>query len=872
MVIVGFSVAIIAITAFAETFYDDNVEEYVLTVNNEQLHFVAQPQAGYVLKMREDIGSMNSTSRFLKSAGDVQISPIRGLGRKGVSIIYNERPSEENSKTIKSLRAHSEVQYAAPLFSSNGETVAIIPEIVVRVKPGTEIEQIQTICETAGCKIIKRMEFTEQEYLIEVLGIDAAAVFDALEKLNEISFVEWAAPNTAFQPKLDDQAVADDSASGIRLQDTTAGQDANIPGVFPNDEYFPLQWHLHNTGQSGGTPGADIRAPEAWEITTGDPNIVVAIQDCGVDSNHPDLADNLVGGYDFYDNDDQPDPALDHWGNAHGTCCGGLIAAKGNNGIGVTGVTWNCKIMPIRIWWRYDDGTTYWITEADTATAFRWTANKGADVLSNSWTFGTTPTSIFQSAIADITRTGGIGRGGKGCIVLFCAGNDSGPLPYPDRYPEVISVGATDHNDVQCYYSNYGPELDLVAPSSAGVGESQLTSAGGRGWLWTTDIYGPEGYNSRPGYPYAEVLDYGLFQGTSGACPIAAGVAALILSVDPNLTNLEVQRILYRSAHDLGEPGWDRYYGWGRVDARAAVEMALNPPPPIYVDDDATNDPGPGDPIINDPNENGSAEHPFDSIQKAINFALDTEKIAVLAGRYTGEGNRDIDLGGKILTIRSEAGPATCIIDCQGLGRGFNFHSGEGSDSVLEGFTIINGKSDNGGAISCMNNSSPTIRNCIFSRNSALGLGGAVSNSESAATLINCTFHANTDMFGGGAVCNIAEGMIITNCIIRGNKPGEIYSFGTMNVTYSNISGGFTGEGNIDTDPLFADADNSDYHLKSETGRWDTNSESWIKDDLTSPCIDTGDPNSPIANEPEPNGGRINMGAYGGTSEASKSP
>ena len=94
-------------------------------------------------------------------------------------------------------------------------------------------------------------------------------------------------------------------------------------------------------------------------------------------------------------------------------------------------------------------------------------------------------------------------------------------------------------------------------------------------------------------------------------------MAALILSVNPNLTNLEVKRILYRSAHDLGEPGWDEYYGWGRVDARAAVEMALNLTP-LYVDDNATNDPGPGDPNISDPNENGSVEHPFDSIQKAI--------------------------------------------------------------------------------------------------------------------------------------------------------------------------------------------------------------------------------------------------------------
>jgi hypothetical protein len=598
---------------------------------------------------------------------------------------------------------------------------------------------------------------------------------------------------------------------------------------------------------------------------------VVAVIDGGVDSIHPDLIDNLVPGYDFYDSDDLPDPALDHWGNAHGTCCGGLIAAQGNNGFGVTGVTWNCKIMPIRIWWRHDDGTTYWITEADTATAFRWTANKGADVLSNSWGFGTTPTPIFQSAIADVTRDGGIGRDGKGCIVLFAAGNDSGPLTYPRRYPEVIAVGATDHNDVRCYYSNYGPELDLVAPSSAGVGESELTSAGGRGWLWTTDIYGPAGYNSRPGYPHPEVLDYGLFQGTSGACPIAAGVAALILSVDPNLTNLEIKRILYRSAHDLGEPGWDQYYGWGRVDARAAVEMALNPPP-IYVDDDATNDPGPGDSNINDPNENGSAEHPFDSIQKAINNALDTEEIVILTGKYAGEGNRDIDFGGKILNIRSEAGPAACVIDCQGLGRGFNFHNGEGRDSVLEGFTIINGKSDSGGAISFMNKSSPTIRNCIFSNNIATVVGGAVNNAEGAAALINCTFHANKDLLGGGAIGNFSNGMLITNCILRNNEPGEIYSFGTIDVTYSNISGGFAGEGNIDADPLFADADKGDYHLKSQSGRWDPAGGNWVVDVMASPCIDAGDPNSPVGDEPEPNGGRINMGAYGGTPEASKSP
>lgn len=146
-----------------------------------------------------------------------------------------------------------------------------------------------------------------------------------------------------------------------------------------------------------------------------------------------------------------------------------------------------------------------------------------------------------------------------------------------------------------------------------------------------------------------------------------------------------------------------------------------------------------------------------------------------------------------------------------------------------------------------------------------------MNNAEGAAALINCTFYANKDLLGGGAISNFSNGMVITNCILMGNEPGEILSYGTIDVTYSNISGGFTGEGNIDADPLFADAENGDYHLKSQTGRWDPNSQSWVQDDVTSPCIDAGDPNSDWASETWPHGGRINMGAYGGTREASMS-
>ena len=551
-------------------------QEYVLTVANEQLRFVAQPEAGYVVKTQEKTGGISILSGTLSFLASEDATPIRGPDRDGIWVVERQQPASEIEKTIKMLRADRQIEYAAPLFSSNGETVAVIPEIVIRVYPAVDARGVHFLCQSLNLAVIKQMEFTTQEYLLQVLGPDAESVFTALSNLNKIEWVEWAAPNTAFQEKLLGKSVPDGGDFGAELPfHLSAQQDANDPGVFPNDEYFPEQWHLQNTGQSGGTPGADIRAPEAWEITTGDPNVVVAVLDSGVDSNHPDLMNNLVPGYDFYDNDDDTDPSLAHRWNAHGTGCAGLIAAQGNNSIGVTGVAWNCKIMPIRNGGWRADGTQSWTTEADRATALRWTANKGADVLNNSWTWGSSPTPVFHSAIVDVTKPGGMGRGGKGCIVLFAAGNSSGPLPYPNKYPEVIAVGASDHNDRHPWYSNYGPELDVVAPSSWHKTDAEWVNSKGAGALWTTDIAGSAGWSSSPFNPYPGIVDYSLVEFTSFACPIATGVAALILSVEPNLTSDEVRHFLERSAKDLGDPGRDNYYGRGRIDARAALDMVL---------------------------------------------------------------------------------------------------------------------------------------------------------------------------------------------------------------------------------------------------------------------------------------------------------
>jgi len=334
-------------------------------------------------------------------------------------------------------------------------------------------------------------------------------------------------------------------------------------GVIPNDPYFPFQWQLHNTGQDGGTAGADINAVKAWEVTTGDPNIVIAVIDVGVDRTHPDLIDNLAPGYNFLENDDKPDPDRQVQLDTHGTECAGVVAAKGNNGIGVAGVAYDCKITPIR-----HCSITQETSWAKKAEALRWAATQGADVISCSWDGGN---ATFYSAVQDVARTGGIGREGRGCVICFVAGNNNARInsSRASASPEVITVGATDHNDVRWPYSSYGPELDLVAPSGC-----DGTWCGSFASFWTTDLTGPIGNNIFNDDP--KLLDYAQYVGgTSVSCPMVAGVAALMLSVEPNLTSDEVRHYLCRSARDLGDPGRDDYYGWGRVDARAALDMVL---------------------------------------------------------------------------------------------------------------------------------------------------------------------------------------------------------------------------------------------------------------------------------------------------------
>lgn len=316
-----------------------------------------------------------------------------------------------------------------------------------------------------------------------------------------------------------------------------------------SDIYDHLQWSLNNNEQLWGVNEIDIDAPEAWSITTGNNAITVAIIDEGVDLTHPDLASKLVPGYDATGLGSGGGPS----GNdAHGTNCAGITAAVTGNSLGVGGVDQQAKIMPVRI--AYSSGGSWVTSDSWIADGINWAVTNGADVLSNSWGGGS-PSAAITNAIANAKTNG---RGGKGSVVVFASGNDNGPVIYPATLSTVLAIGAlspcgerkapTSCDGEYWWGSNFGAQLDLIAP---GV------------HMYSTDIQGAAGYD--PGNYFYN------FNGTSSATPTAAGVAALVLGFNPNLTATQVENQLTSTAQDLGAPGWDQFTGWGLVNAYEAL-------------------------------------------------------------------------------------------------------------------------------------------------------------------------------------------------------------------------------------------------------------------------------------------------------------
>jgi len=344
----------------------------------------------------------------------------------------------------------------------------------------------------------------------------------------------------------------------------------------PNDESFDFQWGLHNTGQTidyfTGTPDADIDAPEAWNIETGSPDITIAIIDTGVDYTHPDLADNIwtnegeipdnniddddngyiddtmgwdfVGESPFFPKPDN-DP-LDS--DDHGTHCAGIASGAGNNSVGISGVCWNCKIMPVKV----AGGIIGFINLKGAAQGIAYATDNGADIISMSFG-GRGHFPIIKDALDYAHEKDVVLVAGSGNIPFF-------RYIYPAAYDNVIAVAATDYDDKLADFSTTGTWVDVAAPGVAV-------------------------YSTIPTYPVSmnklfDEMDYDFKDGTSMACPFVSGLAGLLLSYNPDFSSDEIRSII-RSSCDWINTSKNRPIGNGRINAHKALLLAsgvTNPP------------------------------------------------------------------------------------------------------------------------------------------------------------------------------------------------------------------------------------------------------------------------------------------------------
>ena len=442
----------------------------------------------------------------------------------------------------------------------------------------------------------------------------------------------------------------------------------------PNDPYYSYQWHFDNTVTDG------IHMEAAWNITSGDPGVIIGILDSGVayeTYRHgrdrfyqaPDLAGTtFVSGYDFINNDSHANDD-----DGHGTHVCGTIAQTTNNGVGVAGIAYNCAIMPVKVLDETGSGTA-----ASLANGLYFAADNGADVvnMSLSWPPGYNPGSTVENAIAYAYS--------HGVTLVASSGNDNvNQVCYPAAYDTyVIAVGATRYDEQIAYYSNTGSSLDIVAPGGD-VTVDQNNDGYPDGVLQQTFDNNPASF------------DYYFFQGTSMAAPHVAGVAGLVIANGTTGPD-NVREALQNSADDLGASGWDSEYGHGLLNAYAALNYGgtqPNTPPvadaggpyygtvgvPITFDGTDSSDPD-GDPIVSyewnfGDGSTGSGATPTHTYSEAGSF---------LVSLVVNDGEDDSDPAFSSSTI-SPGGNQAPVADAGGpysadLGQAITFDGGDSYD------------------------------------------------------------------------------------------------------------------------------------------------------------------------------------------------
>jgi hypothetical protein len=372
-----------------------------------------------------------------------------------------------------------------PFLTSAQNSRHVPGELLIRPKAQVSDTQLETIYKSHGGQKIKVLESLNVHH-IKVPEKALETIEAALRKNPNIEFVE---KNLIGQAEF-----------------------------VPNDPGYSSQWHLPR-----------ISAPGGWDLTVGSSSATIAVIDSGIDPFHPDLAANLVPGYNFVAGNTD---TRDVYG--HGTAVAGAAGAIGNSGIGVAGVAWSSSIMPLVVL----DSSGYG-TVANVASAITYASDHGAKVINISLAFNGS-TSTLENAVNYAWS--------KGLVIVAAAANASTNTPYyPAALDRVVAVSATDQNDNLASFSNYGDWIEVAAP-----GVSVYTTANGGGYLYGS--------------------------GTSLSSPIVAGLASLVFSLNPGLTNAQVVNLITSKADDLGTTGFDANFGWGRINVQRTLQAAYSAP------------------------------------------------------------------------------------------------------------------------------------------------------------------------------------------------------------------------------------------------------------------------------------------------------
>jgi len=527
-------------------------------------------------KMEDRFTVMPSDSRQLERVRAA--TEARAVEPVTNQVFRIETTSTERDGMMERLRSpnfRAVVHHAYRPTGSDGTIYYVTDRILVSFKRQVKSTDIDAILTRYALRLLKAYTFRHNTFLVQVTDSSGANPIKIANRLAEEPEVRTAEPNMVNRFR---------------------------PMYLPPDPLFVHQWHLHAEDGPQVLAAASVNAPAAWDITRGDRNIVVAVIDDGFDLSHPDFAgpNKIVHPKDYVDGDAQPFPDSQNQ-DYHGTPTAGVAVAE-SNGIGVVGIAHNCAFMPVRFPLAADDD---FLIDLFTEVGSK------ADVISCSW--GPPPVyaplqTDFHYLLEQLAAKGG--PRGKGCVICFAAGNFNAPIAdmanpagfaWLDAgngihratvgpilnglaaHPDVVAVAASTSLNKHAAYSNWGPEIKICAPSNNFHPLLPGVFVPGRG-IWTTDNEAL-GLDFQPGSRYT-----GGFGGTSSATPLVAGVAALVLSANPDLTAHEVRSILENTADKITDSDLDiisnvnrgqydssghcDWFGFGKVNAEAAVAEA----------------------------------------------------------------------------------------------------------------------------------------------------------------------------------------------------------------------------------------------------------------------------------------------------------